>query len=592
MNKKLYLFFLPFVCNLAYSDIILDAKGFDTNQHKNEKEIAFSEKGKEQAKAHNYFIKALNAREQNKPNEFLENLLLAMKQNQNDNSLLLLLTSSISNIPFRNQFNIPLQKHLKITVPFAKDNPQMVKLNLFAAYLLTTKEKNDKALELLETSAEFLSKDSSIYSDFVEDIMRLYIIQSQIQKGEEFIKNVFSEDSAHKNIKLLTTAMTFYNFAKENSKNEQWLWFLEGVKEKYERILEQNLNNIDKVASCAFIPQNEFIKVLEFYKNKKSYTKCKELLLQNLSFKPNDRKNLIYLAKTLYNLKEYNHSYRIWDSFIKNNIANKKQTRHLKALSIPFYHSYLKSAVASGRMKEAKKIAEKYMKVTSSPFSVYDVISIYLQKNKFEIALNILNSIEKKSTIKYYYYGIINRALKKYKEALTGFDNAEKLAIKNDNEKFLNIDFYFDFAVTAEKGKDMVQTQRCLEIILSKDVDNHIAANFLGYLLACQNKDLPRAKELILKALEKEPENVAYLDSLAWVYYQQKNYTKALEYMEKIISIDEEIKESEIADHLGDIYLKLEDIDAAIKYWELAIELDGEHIDKQKIKFKIQENSN
>lgn len=92
--------------------------------------------------------------------------------------------------------------------------------------------------------------------------------------------------------------------------------------------------------------------------------------------------------------------------------------------------------------------------------------------------------------------------------------------------------------------------------------DNGSIANTLGYLLADSNKELPLAKELIEKALESDkPNRATYLDSLAWVHYQKKQYQEARKIQEKalkIFRISHEPISSEVHLHMGKIYTKLQ----------------------------------
>jgi Flp pilus assembly protein TadD len=55
---------------------------------------------------------------------------------------------------------------------------------------------------------------------------------------------------------------------------------------------------------------------------------------------------------------------------------------------------------------------------------------------------------------------------------------------------------------------------------LELDPENANALNGMGYLLACEGKDGARALTYCRKAVDKNPENPAYLDSLAWAYYK------------------------------------------------------------------------
>ena len=56
---------------------------------------------------------------------------------------------------------------------------------------------------------------------------------------------------------------------------------------------------------------------------------------------------------------------------------------------------------------------------------------------------------------------------------------------------------------------------------------NASAWNYLGYMLADQGTRLAEAQGCIQKALEIDPDNYAYLDSLGWVYFRQNKLDEA-----------------------------------------------------------------
>jgi tetratricopeptide (TPR) repeat protein len=55
---------------------------------------------------------------------------------------------------------------------------------------------------------------------------------------------------------------------------------------------------------------------------------------------------------------------------------------------------------------------------------------------------------------------------------------------------------------------------------LANDPDNVTALNGIGYVLACQNKELTEALMYCKRALDKAPDSAACMDSLGWVYYK------------------------------------------------------------------------
>ncbi len=77
--------------------------------------------------------------------------------------------------------------------------------------------------------------------------------------------------------------------------------------------------------------------------------------------------------------------------------------------------------------------------------------------------------------------------------------------------------------------------------------------NDLGYLWADENRHLSRAMKMIRKAVEAEPDNGAYRDSLGWVLYRLGRYEEAIAELEKAA---ERQPDGVIFDHLGDAYRK------------------------------------
>ncbi|WP_437205041.1 tetratricopeptide repeat protein [Planctomicrobium sp. SH664] len=127
-------------------------------------------------------------------------------------------------------------------------------------------------------------------------------------------------------------------------------------------------------------------------------------------------------------------------------------------------------------------------------------------------------------------------------------------------------------SIYVEKG-DLPKGEEVLEAVLKEDPDNIQANNDLGYLWADNNKNLERARSMIQKALSKEPENPAYLDSMGWVLYRLGDFKGAVEYLEKAVSHDKG-KDSTIYDHLGDSLLKLDRQKEAVEFWKKSLEIE------------------
>jgi len=95
--------------------------------------------------------------------------------------------------------------------------------------------------------------------------------------------------------------------------------------------------------------------------------------------------------------------------------------------------------------------------------------------------------------------------------------------------------------------------------------------NWLGYAYAENKTNLDKAIDLLKRAVRLDSENVYIWDSLAWAYYQDSNYEKALESMQ--IVIENEIEDTVVRYHLGNIFWKLGEKEKAINNWKKAIEI-------------------
>ncbi|MFY0684817.1 MAG: tetratricopeptide repeat protein [Balneola sp.] len=118
------------------------------------------------------------------------------------------------------------------------------------------------------------------------------------------------------------------------------------------------------------------------------------------------------------------------------------------------------------------------------------------------------------------------------------------------------------------------EADRAYELALRYDPENHNAMNNYAYNLSVRGEKLERAEELALRAMELEPENAAYLDTMGWIFYKTGEYEKAKRFIKASIDLDPETAGAEVLEHLGDVYEKLGDLEEAQKLWKQALEKD------------------
>jgi len=101
------------------------------------------------------------------------------------------------------------------------------------------------------------------------------------------------------------------------------------------------------------------------------------------------------------------------------------------------------------------------------------------------------------------------------------------------------------------------------------------ALNFVGYVLADHDRELPEARKLIERALEKDPDNGAYVDSYGWVLYRQGDLGAARSHLERAVRLTE--GDPVVREHLGDVYRDLKLPDLAREQYKLSAASDGEN---------------
>ncbi len=102
---------------------------------------------------------------------------------------------------------------------------------------------------------------------------------------------------------------------------------------------------------------------------------------------------------------------------------------------------------------------------------------------------------------------------------------------------------------------------------------NPLFLNDLGYSLLVYPDSLETAGKLIKQAVEQEPDNAFYQDSMAWFYYLKGDFPKALEHIQ--IPLTLETIPSEIAYHIGMILIANENPELAKDYLKKASEDDS-----------------
>jgi len=143
----------------------------------------------------------------------------------------------------------------------------------------------------------------------------------------------------------------------------------------------------------------------------------------------------------------------------------------------------------------------------------------------------------------------------------------------------------FQLGAILERQKKFDEAEAAFEAVLEIEPDSAATLNYLGYMLADQNRRLEESIALIKRALAQDPHNGAYLDSLGWAYFKIGNLELAEENLLKAIA---SLRLTGVVyDHLGDLYLSKGNPDRAAQYWQKALEQDDDEVEKDKVAQKM-----
>ena len=173
-----------------------------------------------------------------------------------------------------------------------------------------------------------------------------------------------------------------------------------------------------------------------------------------------------------------------------------------------------------------------------------------------------------------YYLAIAQREAKQSQQAVATFEEALHEAQLEEDDDFVNAKFYFNYGAAAEQAGLYDKATDLLRKSIALDPDNAAeACNYLGYMWADHNMNLDEAETMIRRALQSDPNNTSYLDSLGWVEFRKGQYDRALDNLLQAAKTAER-EDPVVFEHIGDTYLKLNRTREALEAWQKALTLD------------------
>jgi tetratricopeptide (TPR) repeat protein len=143
----------------------------------------------------------------------------------------------------------------------------------------------------------------------------------------------------------------------------------------------------------------------------------------------------------------------------------------------------------------------------------------------------------------------------------------------------------FQLAAVLEKQRKYSESEAVFRQLIAREPQHAAALNYLGYMLADRGEKLEESVGLINRALQLEPDNGSYLDSLGWAYFKIGKLDLAEEHLKR--AADQLLTNSVVQDHYGDVLARLGRFDDAIAAWNRALSGDLDSVNRNEIDRKI-----
>jgi len=274
----------------------------------------------------------------------------------------------------------------------------------------------------------------------------------------------------------------------------------------------------------------------KIYYIQKNYAKTQLYAQKALDIKPSDKIAIFYTNMLYDDMNQKQKAELYLDSYIKKHKPSyelyvAKASLYIKNNDLPNCIAMTKKLYIATKKKKTtyKYIDEFAIKILRHMNTTQktDMIKFLLSQ---EIATDMLLSL-------YLDVGELNKA-----QALT-----KDLYLETKELRYYAQNSMLQYELATQKLDVVDEVIGEFEYILTKDQHSRYL-NFMGYILIDHDIDIDRGTKLVLKAVKKSPQNIAYKDSLAWGYYKQNLCDKAKEVMDDILT-DKSIKDKIILEH-------------------------------------------
>ena len=235
---------------------------------------------------------------------------------------------------------------------------------------------------------------------------------------------------------------------------------------------------------------------------------------------------------------------------------------------------YGKSLTDQKRIEEAKAIFKRITEIQPTNKDAWlQRLGFTLTDEKIDEMMNLCKqgiTLFPDSPEFYFYLGIGFYQKEDYQNAISTYEAGIKI-IPVGNGSLLST-FYGQLGDIYQQLKQMDKAYAAYDKALEHDDKNVAVLNNYSYFLSLEKRDLKKAERMSAKCIKLEPDNATYLDTYAWIFFVQENYTLAKMYIRSALTKDK-TNSSELVNHYGDILFMTGDKDGALEQWKKAKEM-------------------
>ncbi len=275
---------------------------------------------------------------------------------------------------------------------------------------------------------------------------------------------------------------------------------------------------------------------------------------------------------------------RILTGYLSTRLEKPEEAENIKSLfnalieehpqEESFYQLYAQYLISQKKTEEARE--KMQFAVDLAPTNVESwkqLLNINLQLSDYK---SVIAVCEKALTYFpevaefHFYRGVGNYLSDNFEKAIECYWQGIKV-LDPKNTAMLS-DFYGQLGDVYQRIEKKAEAYDAYENALKYNEKNVVVLNNYAYYLSLDKKELSKAERMSGKSIELEPNNSTYLDTYAWIYFTEANYTLARFYIEKAMKSGGD-KSEVITEHYGDILFMAGDKEKALEQWKLSLSM-------------------